>query len=121
MTKRDIHIGTATLQDVGHHFVDAWKKAEQGHLKKITHESIYFTSIATLVSALSEKRVELLKALQKHPGLNTHELAKQLHRHYKNVHTEVAMLKKIGLIEELEGNTLVVPYTKIHAEIDIAA
>ena len=121
MTQQNLHIGTATLEEFGRNFVQAWKKAEQGQQDEADHESIYFTNISTLISALSDKRLALLKALQKHPGLNAHELARQLHRHYKNVYTEVAMLKKIGLIEESEGNALVVPFTKIRAEIDIAA
>ena len=44
MTQREVHIGTSTLQNLGQNFVVAWKKAEQGQLKEITHENIYFTN-----------------------------------------------------------------------------
>lgn len=43
-----------------------------------------------------------------------------LHRNYKNVHDDLQLLKRAGLIEEDEQGAFV-RYDKIRAEIDLAA
>jgi predicted transcriptional regulator len=118
MKKREVMLGTGTAEGFGRRFIDAWKKAERGEGEE-ARERVYFADVATLAKVLSEKRVELLRCLQQHPHLSVRALAKQVGRDYSNVHADVALLKQIGLINEADG--LVVPYTRIHAEIDLAA
>mgnify|MGYP001247023420 CR=1 FL=1 len=117
MTKqREVVIGTGTPERLGREFIDAWKRAERGEAVETT-EAIYFTDVTMLTQVISEKRLQLLRELQRHPHTSVYELARRLGRNYKNVHSDVALLKRIGLIEDSDG--LSVPYTKIHAEIDL--
>ncbi len=119
MKINELHITTANLDDMNKLFIDAWKKAEKEVVAEATYETIYFTEIGTLLKILSKKRLELLRKLQANPGISIYELAKQLHRQYKNVYDDVMLLKRNALIEDKDG--LLVPYTKIHAEISLAA
>ena len=119
MATKELHITTGHLDDLNQVFIDTWKKAEKG-LCPVSHvETIYFTDVSTLLKVLSKKRLELLRQLQAHPGISIYELAKQLHRQYKNVYDDVTLLKQNALIDNHDG--LLVPYTKIHAEITLAA
>lgn len=121
--QREIHIRTGSLEELGRGFVDTWKKAERSRLPAAAQDEVIFLDIATVLRVLSSKRLELLGELQKHPSITTYELAKRLGRHYKNVHGDVALFRDIGLIvdDEQKPGTLRVPYSRIHAEIDLAA
>jgi predicted transcriptional regulator len=44
-----------------------------------------------------------------------------LRRDYKNVHQDIEMLKRIGLVEETESGLVAAPFDKIIAEIKLAA
>ena len=120
MNKREMPIGTSNMEQFSQDFIKAWKQGEQG--TAIEAERVCFMDLSTMLSTLTEKRLEILRTLQGQPGITTYELAKQLGRHYKNVHTDVGLLKGIGLIEVIENGTgLRVPFTKIHAEINLVA
>lgn len=121
MSKHDVHISTGNLDQFGQDFIKAWKAGEQGTAAEIQAERVCFMDLTTMLSTLSEKRLEILRTLQRQPGVNTYKLAQQLNRDYKNVHTDVSLLKDIGLILTSEDGTLQVPFTKIHAEINLAA
>jgi predicted transcriptional regulator len=55
--------------------------------------------------------------------VNIRQLAQTLGRDYKNVHTDVSALEKLGLIEKDEKGVLTVPYDEIviHAGLTEAA
>ena len=122
MSKRKVTISTGTMEQFGQDFIKAWKQGEQGTATAIEAERVCFLDLSTMLSSLTEKRLEILRTLQSQPGITTYELAKQLGRHYKNVHTDVGLLKDIGLIEVSENGTgLQVPFTQIQAVINLAA
>ncbi|HHJ15607.1 MAG TPA: hypothetical protein ENJ80_02805 [Gammaproteobacteria bacterium] len=101
--------------------VDTWHKAKSG--KQVTPR-ITFGSIKDLFSAITEKRLELLRHVAEHQGvLNTRRLAGALGRDYKNVYTDVSDLESLGLIEKGEKGVLTVPYDEIviHAGLTEAA
>ena len=76
-----------------------------------------------LFSAITEKRLELLRFVAGHDGLNVRNLAAGLDRDYKNVHTDVAELIALGLLDRADNGTLVAPFDEIviHAGIRDAA
>jgi len=85
---------------------------------------VSFGSIKDLFSAITEKRLELLRYVAERQGtLNTRQLAQALGRDYKNVHTDVSALDELGLIEKGEKGVLTVPYDEIviHAGLTEAA
>ena len=101
--------------------IDTWHIAESG--KQVTPR-LSFGSIKDLFSAITEKRLELLRyvAAQKEV-LNIRQLAQALGRDYKNVHTDVSELEVLGLIEKDDKGVLTVPYDEIviHAGLTEAA
>ena len=101
--------------------VNTWHKVKSG--KRVTPR-ISFGSIKDLFSAITEKRLELLRHVAEQQGnLNTRQLAQALGRDYKNVHTDVSVLEELGLIEKGEKGVLTVPYDEIviHAGLTEAA
>lgn len=52
---------------------------------------------------MTDKRVELLRELQRQPAPSVHALARALGRDYKNVHSDVAALKEAELIAQEDG------------------
>lgn len=123
MNKRnDVHISTGNMEQFGQDFIKAWHEGEQGTADAINAERVCFMDLATMLSTLSEKRLEILRTLQGQAGITTYKLAQDLKRDYKNVHTDVGLLKEIGLITVTEDGTgLLAPFTKIHAEINLVA
>jgi len=101
--------------------IDTWHKAKSG--KQVTPR-LSFGSIKDLFSAITEKRLELLRFVAEQQGaLNTRRLAQALGRDYKNVHTDVSALEEFGLIEKGEKGVLTVLYDEIviHAGLTEAA
>jgi len=101
--------------------IDTWHIAESG--KHVTPR-ISFGSIKDLFSAITEKRLELLRYVAEQKEiLNIRQLAQALERDYKNVHTDVSALEVLGLIEKDEKGVLTVPYDEIiiHAGLTEAA
>ena len=101
--------------------IDIWHKAEAG--KPVTPR-LSFGSIKDLFSAITERRLELLRYVAEQKGvLNIRQLAQALGRDYKNVHTDVGELEVLGLIEKDEKGALTVPYDEIviHAGLTEAA
>ena len=122
MTNRDMHIGIGSMEQFGADFIQAWRRGEKSVVGEAQMEQVCFLDLATLLNILTPKRLEILQTLQHQSGITTYELAKSLGRHYKNVHTDVSLLKNIGLIEaDGPGTVLRVPFKKIRAEIDLAA
>ncbi|ALS99733.1 hypothetical protein [Lacimicrobium alkaliphilum] len=60
-----------------------------------------YENLETLLSALSVKRYQLLRTLAKYEqGITIKQLASLLGRNYKNVHSDVGVLRSIGLIAQ---------------------
>ena len=101
--------------------IDTWHKAEAG--EGVTPR-LSFGSIRDLFSAITEKRLELLRHVaERQERLNIRQVAQALGRDYKNVYTDVSELEELGLIEKSETGLLTVPYDEIviHAGLTQAA
>ena len=101
--------------------IDTWHKVEAG--KGVTPR-LSFGSIKDLFSAITEKRLELLRYVaERQESLNIRQLSQGLGRDYKNVHTDISELEQLGLIEKAESGQLIVPYDEIviHAGLTQAA
>ena len=101
-------------------FANSWREAETGGEAV---SKLAFGSLRELFSAITEKRLELLRHVASHEGLNVRQLALLLGRDYKNVHTDVADLVELGLLERTDDGVLSAPYDEIliHAGIRDAA
>jgi len=116
-----IEINSHSLEDLGKEFSQVWKDAEQGKAPKMPVERVSFENLKALVQVLTPKRIEALSFLHENGPLAIRALAKLLLRDYKNVHQDIEILKRIGLVEETESGLVAAPFDKIIAEIKLAA
>ncbi|RAU21972.1 hypothetical protein CU669_09730 [Paramagnetospirillum kuznetsovii] len=105
-----LHIGTA--EDMGQRFVDAWKRAEGG--ETVDEANLTFRDLEALLAALTPKRLHLLRHVRHHHVPSIKALAADLHRDYKNVHTDVEALTRLGLLTRTQ-NSVVAPFAEVDA------
>ena len=119
--QRKLAVGVGSTKQAGDDFVRAWKRAEKGLPPEEPINRLHFTDTATLFKYLSPKRFELLQQLREAGPLSIRKLAAELHRDYKNVHTDVKDLLHVGLIEETREGLLCVPWDVIVSELPLLA
>jgi predicted transcriptional regulator len=105
-----VHVGG--LEDMGRRFIDAWRSAERGEAVSETH--VTFHDLPALLSALTPKRLDLLRYVRHHEVRTIKALAADLHRDYKNVHKDVEELTKLGLLART-ADQVVAPYAQVDA------
>lgn len=110
---KQVEIGVGSLKQGLAEFVRVWRQIEGGERVREATPRVNFASLATLLSALTPKRLELLDAVAAKPGLTIRGLATQLDRNYKNVHTDVSALTELGLIERGADGLLSAPYDEL--------
>ena len=105
-----VHIGAPG--DMGQRFADAWHRAERGDA--VDETNVTFRDLETMLSALTPKRLQLLRYVRRHEVRNIKALAAGLQRNYKNVHKDVEALSKLGLLSRTP-NRVVAPYAEVDA------
>ena len=98
--KLEIRLGPAG--DALDRFEAAWHRVQEGRALRPL-EVLSFENLPLFVKTLSPARWSLLQKLRAEGPLSIYELAKRLGRDYKNVHTDVAQLAAIGLIEKRDA------------------
>jgi predicted transcriptional regulator len=110
-----VHVGDSA-QDFGSRFVDSWNRAERG--EPVSERHLSFDSFETLARVLTQKRLEILRHLHRHPAASINALAKAVKRDYRRVHEDVEALAAAGLVDREEGGTgLTAPYDAIATRI----
>jgi predicted transcriptional regulator len=101
-------------------FTDTWRRVGAG---EGVAPRLAFGSLRDLFSAITEKRLEMLRFVAVHEELNTRQLSQPLGRDYKNVHTDVKDLVELGLLEKDDQGRLTAPFDEIviHATVRDAA
>lgn len=72
-----------------------------------------FESARSLFSELTPARLDLLDTLRRVGPCSVYALAKAAERNYSNVHTDVARLEELGLLERNESSEISVPYESV--------
>ncbi len=116
-----IKLGVAAPHATARSFVDAWNQAERGDVPSETEERLHFEDLATLLRALTPARWALLQELRGGGPCSVRALSKRLRRDYKNVHTDVGVLERLGLITRTADGEVQVPWETIVAELRLAA
>lgn len=116
--QRELTIGVSSPEEIAREAATVWKRAEKGLLPPRPIEGVYFADFATLFRVLTPRRFELLRALRGRGKMTVRALARCLKRDYKNVHTDVQMLKHAGLIESDNGR-IFMPWKTIKAELTV--
>ena len=78
---------------------------------------IFFPSYEHFSRLLSPNRLQVLTAMAGGRALSIRELARQVGRDFKGVHTDVAALLKDGLIEKTEGGAIRFPFAGVHIDL----
>jgi predicted transcriptional regulator len=111
---RKVIIQVESIEAGAERFKTAWRTGKhQG-------EFITFETLEAMLKTLTTRRWELLSVLQHHGPMGIRELARQLGRDVKNVHTDIQTLKEIGLIQDHDSGVYV-PYNEIEAHLRLAA
>jgi len=107
----ELRIGDA--RDALDRFEAGWNRRTEG--RNPLHV-LSMVDLPLLVRTLTPARWMLLDHLRGAGPLTIYELAKRLERDYKNVHTDVARLAQIGLIEKAADGRVSVPWDVVRAE-----
>lgn len=124
MTKkktRRIRITMRPYAEIMEDVIATCERIEKGVIVEPQDTELNFTDAAHLLSTLSEKRMELLMFLHEHGPLNIRQLAKQLERDYSNVHTDVKLLLKLGLLATDKENKVYVPWDELAIELPLGS
>lgn len=111
------------VKGVGEFFSQARRSArriDKGDFEPAT-PSISFTSMEHLLTVLTPNRWTLLTTLRASGPSSIRALAKTLSRDYRGVHADVSALIEVGLVERDEERRVLVPWSKITAEMSMDA
>jgi predicted transcriptional regulator len=117
----EIKIGIGDERDTAQEFIDIWRHAEQGETPEAPIEQLYFPDLETLLQHLTPRRLALLKTLHTIGPVSVRGLSKELGRDYKNVHTDIQLMERIGLVSRHKNGRVLVPWKRIIAEFRLAA
>lgn len=121
MNDKKIGIGIGDANETAQEFVKAWHRAEAGEPAEEPVERLYFQDLSTLLQTLTPRRLELLKKHHQTGPSSVRALAKTLLRDYKNVHQDIEVLERAGLVVRTADRRLTAPWGKVVAEISLAA
>ena len=84
-------------------------------------EVLNFESPGQVFSRLSEKRWDIVRALQGQGELAVRELARRVGRDVKRVHEDVQALAELGLLERSEAGGVLCPFAEVHIDMRLRA
>jgi predicted transcriptional regulator len=118
--KMKIKLGVGSLEGSLRRFADAWREAE--HQDRIDNRHMLsFEDMATFLKVITPGRWVLLRVLRSEGAMSVRALATLLQRDYKNVHRDISILEKAGLLERTKEKRLKVPWDTLVAEVDLKA
>ena len=119
--KKQLSISIKGTGESAKEFVEAWRRAEQGKPAEQPIERLYFEDLATMLKVLTPRRLEALKVIHQVGPVSVRTLAGSMKRDYKNVHHDIQVLERVGLVMRSADGRLIAPWKKIIAEIALAA
>jgi predicted transcriptional regulator len=117
--KRRIRITIRPYNEIVQEVIDTCERIEEGLEVTPRDTEVNFADAATMLSTLSEKRMELLVFLHEHGPMNIRQLAKNLERDYSNVHTDVKLLLRLGLLANNPDKHVLVPWDELVIELPL--
>jgi len=79
-----------------------------------------FESARTLFAELTPARLDLLDTLRRVGPCSVYALAKASERNYSNVHTDIARLEELGLVERSGEAAVSVPFDAVEIVVPLA-
>jgi predicted transcriptional regulator len=111
MNVLEVKVGEPLEASLGQ-FGEALASAMAGH-EVAPYFGIGFRTMAQFSEVFTPKRWELVEYLKAAGPLTIYALAKQLSRHYRNVHQDIAALMAWTVIEKDETGKVYVPWDEI--------
>jgi len=111
-----LYVRVSASEDALDRFEAAWHLAS-GRRPPAPLAVLSFADLPLLTKTLTPARWELLKDLAKAGPATVYALARRLGRDYKNVHTDVARLLELNLLERDEESRVQVTWKAIKAEL----
>ncbi len=97
---------------------EAVRRIDRGDLGE--QESVVaFENAEMLLGVLTANRWRLLRSLRAAGPISIRRLAGLLGRDYRGVHADVAMLREVGLIDRTDDGKILVPWSRITAEMNV--
>ena len=112
---RQLHLRVAPPRDALDRFEAAWNRVAEGQ-RMVPLQVLTLHDLPLLLRTLTPARWALVERLKKDGPLSVYQLAKRLQRDYKNVHTDVAQLVRLGVVER-QGDGVAVPWELLRAEL----
>jgi len=97
-------------------FEAAWNRAAEGR-KLSPLRVLSMENLPLLLKTMTPARWQLIERLKKEGSVSIYELAKRVKRNYKNVHTDVTALIKLGLVERSGKTEIGVAWDVVRAEL----
>lgn len=113
---RTLELRVGPPQDALDRFEAAWNRVAE-HRPLSPLRVLTVRDLPLLTSTLTPARWLLLQTLKSEPT-SIYQLAKRLGRDYKNVHTDVSQLLRIGLVER-RGDGVAVAWDRVRAELSL--
>jgi predicted transcriptional regulator len=79
-----------------------------------------FESARALFSELTPARLDLLDTLRRAGPCSVYAVAKAAGRNYSNVHTDIARLEELGLVERADDGNVSVPFDAVEILVPLA-
>ncbi|HYL89825.1 MAG TPA: MarR family transcriptional regulator [Burkholderiales bacterium] len=112
---RTVELRLGDARDALDRFEAAWNRRAEGR-KLDRLRVLSLEDLPLLARTLTPARWELLDRLRESGPASIYQLAKLLGRDYKNVHTDVSALARVGLIEKQGDSRIAVSWDVIRAE-----
>jgi predicted transcriptional regulator len=113
-------IGISNFRETSNELHSIAARIDAGERLATVDYHLNFATATQLFSELTPKRMELLDALKKSGPQSVYRLSKLLGRNYSNVHSSVARLMELGLIEKNEEDKIFVPWEDIEIHVALS-
>lgn len=84
-------------------------------------ETLNFESAGVFFGKLTQRRWEIVRALQGAGPVGVRELARRMERDVRRVHEDVVALAELGLVERTDSGAVLCPFADIHIDMHLRA
>ena len=118
---RRLNVTIRSTASVINEVLDTCRRVQQGLPIAQAETELTFNDAVSMLSTLSEKRLELLTFLRPCGPLTIKELSRRLKRNYSNVHGDVQLLMRLGLLDKDSTDKIYVPWDELNINLPLAA